>query len=195
MVLPDRPGLRDGRAFAELALSSLRRPLRSSRLWRIWIQGDVWGVAAPRARVHLACPRDLHLDGGGGRAHAQGARAQGGPAGTPARYVDQLASLIFDLTAIQSSEDVGEPISYLAGAAVKSLENYERYMVEETRDLLRELQFKASRTRVLVAWSGDKYEMRADRLASAQSLTEKLRDYVTDVRQVDVEVQDRRSHR
>ncbi len=101
------------------------------------------------------------------------------------RYVDQLASLIYDLTAIQSSEDVGEPIAYLAGAAVKSLENYERYVVEETRELLRELQLKASRTRVLVAWSADKYEMRADRLATAQSLTEKLRDYVTDVRQVD----------
>ena len=103
----------------------------------------------------------------------------------PERYVDQLASLIYDLTTIQSSEDVGEPITYLAGAAVKSIENYGRYVVEETRDLLRELQLKASRTRVLVAWSADKYEMRADRLATAQSLTEKLRDYVTDVRQVD----------
>jgi hypothetical protein len=103
----------------------------------------------------------------------------------PERYVDQLASLIYDLTAIQSSEDVGEPITYLAGAAVKSVENYERYVVEETRDLLRELQLKASRTRVIVAWSADRYEMRADRLATAQSLTEKLRDYVTDVRQVD----------
>ena len=104
----------------------------------------------------------------------------------PERYVDHLASLIYDLTAIQSSEDVGEPITYLAGAAVKSVENYERYVVEETRDLLRELQLKASRTRVIVAWSADRYEMRADRLATAQSLTEKLRDYVTDVRQVDL---------
>jgi hypothetical protein len=103
----------------------------------------------------------------------------------PERYVDLLASLVFDLTAIQSSEDVGEPITYLAGAAVKSLENYQRYVVEGTRDLLRELQLKASRTRVMVAWSADKHEMRADRLATAQSLTEKLRDYVTDVRQVD----------
>ena len=108
------------------------------------------------------------------------------PRGTESeRYVDQLASLIYDLTVIQSSEDVGEPITYLAGAAVKSLENYERYVVEETRDLLRELQLKASRTRVMVAWSADRYEMRADRLATAQSLTEKLRDYVSDVRQVD----------
>ncbi len=111
-------------------------------------------------------------------------KSQGVP--QPEKYVDQLAAHIYDLTAIQSSEDVGEPITYLAGAAIKSLENYERYVVEETRDLLRELQLKASRTRVLVAWSADKYEMRADRMATAQSLTEKLRDYVTDVRQVDM---------
>jgi hypothetical protein len=103
----------------------------------------------------------------------------------PERYIDQLASLIFDLTAIQSSEDVGEPITYLAGAALKSLENYQRYIVEETRELLRELQLKASRTRVIVAWSTDRYEVRADRLATAQALTGKLRDYVTDVRQID----------
>lgn len=103
----------------------------------------------------------------------------------PERYLDLLASLIYDLTAIQSSEDVGEPITYLAGAALKSLENYGRYIVEETRELLREMQLKASRTRVLVAWSADKHEMRADRLATAHTLTEKLRDYVTDVRQVD----------
>ena len=91
------------------------------------------------------------------------------------RYVDQLASLIYDLTAIQSSEDVGEPITYLAGAAVKSLENYERYMVEETRDLLRELQLKASRTRVLVAWSGGQVrDPRRQARVTAQSLTEKL---------------------
>ena len=40
--------------------------------------------------------------------------------GQTERYIDQLASLVYDLTAIQSSEDVGEPITYLASAAVKS---------------------------------------------------------------------------
>jgi hypothetical protein len=101
---------------------------------------------------------------------------------TAERYIDDLASHVYDLTAIQASEDVGEPLTYLAVAAIKSLENHVRYIVDETRDLLRELQLKASRTRVLVVWSIDRYEMRADRMKTAENLVERLRDYVTDVK-------------
>jgi hypothetical protein len=108
-----------------------------------------------------------------------------GSAGEPERYVDDLASLVYDLTAIQASEDVGEPITYLASASIRSLENYGRYIVEETRELLRELQLKASRTKVVVAWSADRYEMRADRIATAESIVAKLRDYVTDVQRAE----------
>jgi hypothetical protein len=104
--------------------------------------------------------------------------------GSSEKYIDELASRLYDLTAILASEDVGEPITYLASAAIKSLENYVRYLVDKTRDLLRELQLKASKTKVLVAWSGDKYEMRADRLKTAEEMVERLRDYVTDVEHV-----------
>ncbi|MGA2199935.1 MAG: hypothetical protein ABSG45_08370 [Nitrososphaerales archaeon] len=105
---------------------------------------------------------------------------------TAERYIDDLAAHVYDLTAIQASEDVGEPLAYLAGAAIKSLENHVRYIVDETRELLRELQLKASRTRVLVAWTVDRYEMRADRMKTAESLVERLRDYVTDVKQAQI---------
>jgi len=115
------------------------------------------------------------------------ARGQKVPAmGGVERYIDDLASRVYDLTAIQASEDVGEPLTYLAGAAVKSLENHIRYIVDETRDLLRELQLKASKTRVVVAWTVDKYEMRADRMKTAEKLEERLKDYVTDVRHAQV---------
>lgn len=110
------------------------------------------------------------------------ARGQKIPAGGAERYIDDLASHVYDLTAVQASEDVGEPLTYLAGAALKSLENHVRYIVEETRDLLRDMQLKASRTRVVVAWTVDKYEMRADRAKTAERIEERLRDYVTDVR-------------
>lgn len=102
------------------------------------------------------------------------------------RFIDDLASRVYDLTAIQASEDVGEPLTYLAGAAVKSLENHIRYIVDETRELLRDLQLKASKTRVVVAWTVDKYEMRADSLKTAEKLEERLKDYVTDVRHAQV---------
>ncbi|MBI3116739.1 MAG: hypothetical protein HYZ12_05305, partial [Thaumarchaeota archaeon] len=96
-------------------------------------------------------------------------------------YIDELTSHLYDLTAIQSSEDVGEPITYMASAAIKSLENHVRYVVDQTRELLRELQLKASRTKVVVAWTIDKYEMKADRLQTAVGMVERMRDYVTDV--------------
>ncbi len=113
------------------------------------------------------------------------ARGQKVPSGGE-KYIDDLAGRIYDLTAIQASEDVGEPLTYIAGAALKSLENHVRYIVEETRELLRELQLKASKTRVVVAWTLDKYEMRADRTKTAEKLEERLRDYVTDVRHAEV---------
>jgi len=100
------------------------------------------------------------------------------------KYIDDLASFAYDLTAIQASEDVGEPLTYMAGAALRSLENDVRYIVDESRELLREMQLKASRTKVLVAWTIDKYEMRADRMRTAEGLVERLRDYVTDVSHV-----------
>lgn len=98
------------------------------------------------------------------------------------RFIDDLASFVYDLTAVQSSEDVGEPLTYMSGAALRSLENDVRYIVDETRELLRQMQLKASRTKVLVAWTLDRYEMRADRARTAEALVERLRDYVTDVR-------------
>ena len=69
---------------------------------------------------------------------------------------------------------------------MKSLENHIRYIVDETQELLRDLQLKASKTRVVVAWTVDKYEMRADRLKTAEKLEERLRDYVTDVKHAQV---------
>jgi hypothetical protein len=96
-------------------------------------------------------------------------------------YIDELASYLYDLAAIQSSEDVGEPITYLASAAIKGLENYVRYIVDQTREMLRDLQLKASRTKVVIAWTIDKYEMKADRLRTAEGMVERMRDYVTDV--------------
>lgn len=96
-------------------------------------------------------------------------------------YIDEFAKFLFELKAIQASEETGESISYLAGATLKSFENYVRYVVDETRDVLKEKQLKASRTKIGLLWSLDRYEMRAERLQVAESIQQRLRDYVTDV--------------
>jgi len=96
-------------------------------------------------------------------------------------YVDEFAKYLYDLKAIQGSDETGESISYLAGATIKSLENYVRYVVDETREVLKEKELKASRTKINLTWTLDKYEMRGERLQMAENVQQRLKDYVTDV--------------
>jgi hypothetical protein len=96
-------------------------------------------------------------------------------------YIDEFAKYLYDLKAIQASEETGEAISYLSGATLKSLDNYVRYVVDETREVLKEKELKASRTKISLLWTLDKYEMRGERLQVAESIQQRLRDYVTDV--------------
>jgi len=96
-------------------------------------------------------------------------------------YINDFTKYMYDLKAIQASEAIGESISYLAGATQKGLENYVRYVVDETRELLKEKELKASRTKMDLVWSLDKYEMRGERQQVAESIQQRLRDYVTDV--------------
>ena len=96
-------------------------------------------------------------------------------------YLDEFSKFLYELKAIQASDETGESISYLAGATLKSFDNYVRYAVDETREVLKEKQLKASRTRISLLWTLDKYEMRGERLQVAESIQQRLRDYVTDV--------------
>ncbi len=96
-------------------------------------------------------------------------------------YLDEFARYLYDLRTIQASDETGEPISYLAGATLKSLENYVRYVVDEAREVLKEKELKASRTKISLLWTLDGYEMRGERLQMAESVQQRLRDYVTDV--------------
>jgi len=96
-------------------------------------------------------------------------------------YIDEFSKFLYELKAIQASEETGESISYLAGATLKSFDNYVRYVVDETREVLKEKLLKASRTKISLLWSLDKYEMRGERLQVAESIQQRLRDYVTDV--------------
>jgi len=96
-------------------------------------------------------------------------------------YLDEFSKFLYELKAIQSSEETGESIAYLAGAALKSFDNYVRYVVDEAREVLKEKQLKASRTKISLLWNLDKYEMRGERLQVSENIQQRLRDYVTDV--------------
>lgn len=96
-------------------------------------------------------------------------------------FVDTLSSQMLDLRLIAASLPPKEPLMHLASNILKIVEGFTKRVLEEVRGLMKSLELKASKTKVILNWSVDKYEMRGDRLGVHQSLLERLRDYVSDI--------------
>ena len=96
-------------------------------------------------------------------------------------YLDDLYSRLYDLKVSIPALTVGEPLLHIVSAAVRSIENYMRRVIDEVRLLMKIRELKASKTRIIVAWTIDRYEMRGDRIAARESLVDKLRDYIGDI--------------
>jgi len=96
-------------------------------------------------------------------------------------FIDTFSSQLLDLRLIASSLPSKEPLMHLASNILKIVEGFTKRILEEVRGLMKSLELKASKTKVILNWSVDKYEMRGDRLSVHQSLLERLRDYVSDV--------------
>src|SRR5207244_12296390 len=62
-------------------------------------------------------------------------------------YLDEFSPHLYELKAIQSSDEAGESISYLAGTEVKSVENDVSYVVYVARARLKEKERKERGTR------------------------------------------------
>ncbi len=96
-------------------------------------------------------------------------------------YLDTLTENLFDVRLVLGTLDTGDPSLYLTSGVLKSVDGYVKYLVDEIRRVMREKGLKASKTKVTLAWSVDKYEMRGVRLAALGAITERLHDYIGDV--------------
>ena len=96
-------------------------------------------------------------------------------------FIDTLASQILDLRLIVSTLPSKEPLTHLASNVLKIVDGFSKRVLEEVRSLMKNLELKASKTKVILNWSVDRYEMRGDRLGVHQTLLEMLRDYVNDI--------------
>ncbi|MBI4258090.1 MAG: hypothetical protein HY619_03970 [Thaumarchaeota archaeon] len=97
-------------------------------------------------------------------------------------FIDELCEYLFDLKAASASFKTGEPVLYLVTGALRSIEAYPRFLVGKVKDLMKVKALRASRSTLHVVWSVDRFEMRGDRLASRQSLGERLSEFASDVR-------------
>jgi len=96
-------------------------------------------------------------------------------------YLDKITENLFDLKFVVGTLDTGDPSLYLTTGVLRSIEGYIKYIVDEIRNVMKQKELKASKTKVTLAWSVDKFEMRGERLAILNSIKERLHDYIGDV--------------
>jgi hypothetical protein len=96
-------------------------------------------------------------------------------------FLDDVANGLYDLRAIGASLGGVGPLMYLVNGTIKGTGSYVKHLIDRIRDMLKKRDLKASRTRVVIAWSLDSNEMRGDKIDLLSSLEIKLKDYIGDV--------------
>ena len=89
---------------------------------------------------------------------------------------------LFDLRSFGSSFDGGaSSLTYLINGSLKGVDGYIKKLIDEIRLVLKRNELKASRTRIILLWSLDKYEMKGEKHEKLYELETKLKDYIGDV--------------
>ena len=97
-------------------------------------------------------------------------------------YLDNMVDNLFDLRSLGSSFDGGaSSLTYLINGSLKGVDGYIKKLIDEIRLVLKRNELKASRTRIILLWSLDKYEMKGEKHEKLSELETKLKDYIGDV--------------
>lgn len=96
-------------------------------------------------------------------------------------YPDDFANGLHDLRVFATSLDTGEPLLHIVSGVARCLEDYARYLVGAIRDVMKKNELRASKTRVILAWSIDRYSMRGEKMNMQENILYRLRDLVSDV--------------
>lgn len=96
-------------------------------------------------------------------------------------FLDDMTNGLYDLRSLGTSVEGAGTMMYLVNGSIKGIEGYVKRLIDEIRSTLKKNELKASRTKVVLVWTQDSYEMRGDKADMLNSLVTKLRDYIGDV--------------
>ncbi len=96
-------------------------------------------------------------------------------------FLDDMTNRLYDLRSLGTSVEGAGTMMYLVNGSIKGIEGYVKRLIDEIRSTLKKNELKASRTKVVLVWTQDSYEMRGDKVDMLNSLVTKLRDYIGDV--------------
>ena len=96
-------------------------------------------------------------------------------------YLNEMMDNLFDLRILMSGYSSGDPMLYLLSGIVRSVDGYVKFLADQVKNLLKLRELKASRTRIIIDWPIDQYEMRGEKVLTISQLSERLRDFVSEV--------------
>ena len=96
-------------------------------------------------------------------------------------YLDDMITGLFDLRSIGSSFDGAQTLMYLINGSIKGIIGYVKRLIDTVRITLKKNDLKASKIKIVLSWTLDTNEIRADKIEMLNNLASKLRDYIGDV--------------
>lgn len=96
-------------------------------------------------------------------------------------FLDNMIDDFFDLRSLSLSFEGANTLMYIINGSIKGIDNYIKRLIDEIRLVLKKHELKASRTKILLLWSLDQYNMKGDKIEILQTLQTKLQDYINDV--------------
>jgi hypothetical protein len=96
-------------------------------------------------------------------------------------YIDEISNGLYDLRVVASSLSGAGPLAYLVNGTIKGIEGYVKHLIDRLRLVLKMAELKASRTRVVIAWTLDQNEMKGDKMELFSTMESRLKDYIGDV--------------
>ena len=99
-------------------------------------------------------------------------------------FLDEMIDGLYDLRALNNSFEGATSLTYLINASIKGIDSYVKKLVDEIRLILKKNELKASRTKILLLWTLDSFEMKGEKIEKLSELENKLKDYIGDVESV-----------
>jgi len=96
-------------------------------------------------------------------------------------YLDDMTTGLYDLHMLGSSFESAQTLMYLINGSIRGINGYIKRLIDTVRITLKKNELKASKTKIVLAWTLDINEMRGDKIEMLNIITSKLRDYIGDV--------------
>ena len=96
-------------------------------------------------------------------------------------YIDDLLDGIHDVKQINYSLDSGLPLHYISSGIIRNVEGSIRVIVDNIKQKIKDEKLKPSRTKIILFWRIDKFEIRGDKIMMLEKFISKLEDIVGEV--------------